>query len=367
MQIPLIDLKAQYNHIQSEIDEIVSQVLSSGQFISGDIVEGFEQQFAKASNIKHCISVGNGTDALYTALIALGIKEGDEVITTASSWISTASTILKTGATPVFIDIEKDHYTIDTRLIEGKICNRTKAIIPVHLYGQMADMAQVKSICEKHHLFCIEDSAQAHFAHLDDKMPGQIGDIATFSFYPTKNLGAYGDGGSIISNDDEIARKCRALASYGIIQRDNNIVVGGNSRLDALQAAILKVKLKHVNAWIEKRITHAKTYSDLLQHLDQVIVPKVREGGRHTYYAYVIRCERRDDLKEYLQENGITTTIHYPSILPMRSDLAFLKYKADEFPIATQCQNEILSLPMYAELNNEQISYIADCICDFYN
>jgi len=367
MQVPLIDLKTQYAQIKPEIDEVVAQVLSSGEFIGGNIVEEFEQQFAKASNVKHCISVANGTDALYIALIALGITEGDEVITTASSWISTASTILKVGARPIFVDIETDHYTIDTGLIEEKIGDRTKAILPVHLYGQMADMAHIKSICVKHNLFCVEDSAQGHFAQLHDKMPGQIGDIATFSFYPTKNLGAYGDGGSIITNDDEIARKCSKLANYGIIQSDEKIVIGGNSRLDTLQAAILQVKLKYANTWIEKRIAHAKKYDNLLQNLDQVTVPKVREGSRHTYYTYVIRCERRDELKAHLQEHGIATAIHYPYILPLRADLAFLKYKADGFPIATQCQNEILSLPMYAELTNEQISHIADCICNFYN
>jgi dTDP-4-amino-4,6-dideoxygalactose transaminase len=367
MHIPFIDLKAQYSQIKSEIDEVVSRVLSSGQFVGGDIVEEFEQQFAQASNIKHCVAVGNGTDALYIALIALGIKEGDEVITTASSWISTASTILKAGATPIFVDIEKDHYTIDVRLIEEKISDRTKAIIPVHLYGQMADMAHVKSICDKHYLYCIEDSAQAHFAQINDKMPGKMSDAATFSFYPTKNLGAYGDGGSIITNNDEIAKKCRTLANYGIIQSDSKIIVGGNSRLDTLQAAILNVKLKHVNTWIDKRIIHAKTYNSFLQHLDQVTVPKVREGNRHTYYAYVIRCERRDELKNYLQECGITTAIHYPSILPLMAGLEFLEQKAEEFPVATQCKNEILSLPMYAELTNEQIAYIANCISDFYN
>ena len=367
MQIPFIDLKSQYDGIKPEIDEVVSQVLSSGQFIGGEIVEEFERQFARASHVKHCVSVGNGTDALYIALIALGIKKGDEVITTSNSWISTASTILKTGATPVFVDIEKDHYTIDTSLIEEKIGDRTKAIVPVHLYGQMVNMIQIKSICDRYHLFCIEDSAQAHFAHLDDKMPGQIGDIATFSYYPTKNLGGYGDGGSIVTDDDEIARKCRELANYGLFQHDEENVIGGNSRLDVLQAAILNVKLKHVHTWIEKRIAHAGTYHSLLENLDQVTLPKVRQGCRHTYYAYVIRCERRDELKAHLQENGITTIIHYPSILPMMVDLAFLAYKAQDFPVATQYQDEILSLPMYAELTDQQITYIADCVRDFYN
>jgi dTDP-4-amino-4,6-dideoxygalactose transaminase len=367
MQIPLIDLKAQYIAIKSEIDQAVAQVLANGQYIGGEVVEEFEQQFAEACGVKHCISVGNGTDALYIALVALGIKKGDEVITTSNSWVSTASTILKTGATPVFVDIEKDHHTIDTSLIEEKIGDNTKAIIPVHLYGQMADMAPIKSLCNSHGLFCIEDSAQAHFAELNGKMPGQIGDLTTFSYYPTKNLGGYGDGGSIITDDDELARKCRELANYGLIKHGDENVVGGNSRLDVLQAAVLNVKLKHVHAWIEKRIAHAGVYHSLLKHLDQVTLPKVRQGSRHTYYAYVIRCERRDELKAHLQVSGITTVIHYPSILPMREDLAFLANEAEDFPIATQYQNEILSLPMYAELTDQQISYIADCICNFYN
>lgn len=367
MQVPLIDLKAQYVQIKPEIDIAIQQVLSNGHFIGGENVDDFEEEFTNRNNVKHCISVGNGTDALYIALKALGIKEGDEVITTASSWISTASTILQTEATPVFVDIEQDYYTIDPSLIENKITKRTKAIIPVHLYGQMTDMVAIRSICDRHNLKCIEDSAQAYFAILDDVRPGQLGDMATYSFYPTKNLGAYGDAGCIVTNDDDLAQKCSELTNYGHIKLNNKITLGGNSRLDTLQAAILNVKLKYVDTWIEQRIKHVKTYNRLLKNVNQIITPKVRQGSRHTYYTYVVRCQNRDRLKKYLLDKGITTAVHYPMILPLLHAFSFLNHQPEDFPIALQCQQEVLSLPIYAELTNIQIEYVVNCIRDFYN
>ena len=367
MQVPFVNLKIQYAQIEPEIDEAIHEVLSGGNFIGGKFVKKFEEQFAAQSDIKYCVSLGNGTDALFIALKVLGIKEGDEVITTASSWISTASMISQVGATPVFIDIEKDYYTIDPLLIEEKITKRTKAIIPVHLYGQMADMTAIKSICNKYNLYCIEDSAQAHFARLGNDVPGKIGDIATFSFYPTKNLGAYGDAGCIVTNNIELAEKCRKYANYGYLNKKSSNVSGVNSRLDTLQAAILNVKLRYVDAWIEERISHASTYNNLLKNINQVTLPVVRQGAKHTYYVYVIRCENRDRLKEYLLKKGISTAIHHPEILPQLPAFKILDQNSGDFPVALQSKKETLSLPMYAELTKKQIGYITDCICDFYN
>jgi len=363
MQVPLIDLKSQYSQIKPEINQAVQEVLSGGNFIGGSVVKEFESGFAKQSNVKHCVSVGNGTDALYIALETLGIKEGDEVITTATSWISTAFTISQTGATPVFVDIEPNTYTIDPSLIEAKITNRTKAIIPVHLYGQMADMKDIKSICDRHNLYCIEDAAQAHFSVKDDVTPGQLGDVAAFSFYPTKNLGAYGDAGCIVTNDEVLAEKCRSFSTYG----DKGNSFGINSRLDTIQAAILQVKLKHVDEWIEKRIGHARLYDKLLKEVVQLVSPSVIENSRHTYYTYSIRCEDRDDLQAYLKAKGVTTAVHYATILPLLSTYESLNYASVDFPVAYKHQQETLSLPMYAELTVVQIEYVVNCIRDFYN
>ncbi len=365
MQVPLIDLKAQYAQIKPDIDQVIQEVLSAGSFIGGQAVSDFENSFAKKSNALHCISVANGTDALYISLKALGIKEGDEVITTASSWVSTASMIQHVGAIPVFVDIDPDTYTIDPSLIEEKITERTKVIIPVHLYGQMADMTKIKSICNKYNLYCIEDTAQAHFARLGDTMPGEVSDIATFSFYPTKNLGAYGDGGCITTSDDELAQRSRAYANYGNKGKDN--ILGINSRLDTLQAAILNVKLNHVDTWIDQRISHADTYDRLLKNVSQITIPTVKQQARHTYYAYAIRCQDRDQLQKHLSEKGVTTTIHYPTILPLLPIFTSLDHREDDFSVAYLHQQETLSLPIYAELTDEQITYVADCIRDFYN
>lgn len=365
MHVPFIDLKAQCAQIKPEVDQAVQEVLSGGDFIGGKAVSIFENEFAKQSKVKYCVSVANGTDALYIALKVIGIKEGDEVITSTTSWMSTAFAISQTGAIPVFIDIEPDAYTIDCTLIEKKITDKTKALIPVHLYGQMADMNSIKTICDKHNLQCIEDAAQAHFAQKDGCHPGSHSDVATFSFYPTKNLGAYGDAGCIVTNNNFLAEKCREFANYG--NKGEIDSIGINSRLDTLQAAILQVKLKYVDDWIERRIKHAQLYDELLEKIDQITTPLIAVQARHTYYTYSIRCQQRNQLQSYLLEQGVTTAIHYPTMLPLLPAYHFLNHKPTDSPVAFKHQQETLSLPMYAELSSEQIEYVVNCIRDFYN
>ena len=366
MNISFVDLKAQYNSIKSDIDNAIQNVLQETAFIRGKYVKTFEEQYQAAYGVKHCIGVGNGTDAIYIILKMLGIGQGDEVITVANSWISTSETITQAGAKPIFIDIERDYFTIASDLIEAKITSRTKAIIPVHLCGQMADMVKIKTICEKYSLFLIEDCAQAHFSQLNGQNAGTFGDAATFSFYPGKNLGAYGDAGAIITNNDDLAEKCRMYANHGALVKHHHFMEGINSRLDGLQASILSAKLPHLDGWIQKRQEVAQLYSDLLKDIPEVTPPLIRPNSQHTFHLYMIRAEKRDELRTYLNEKGIPTFIHYPTPLPFMPAYGYLRHTIDEFPVASAYQCEILSLPMFPELSKKEVEYIVDTIKSFY-
>lgn len=366
MKVPFVDLKAQYHSIKSEMDQAISSVLEETAFIGGKYVREFEQAFATLYGVKHCVSVANGTDAIYITMKMLGIGEGDEVITVANSWISTSETITQAGAKPVFVDIEADTYVIDVDAIEAKITSKTKAIIPVHLYGQAVRMDVLKTLCEKHNLFLIEDCAQSHFTEFDGKRVGTIGNAGTFSFYPGKNLGAYGDAGCVITNDDVLAEKIRMYANHGALKKHSHQIEGINSRLDGLQAAILSVKLPHILRWTEQRIANAKKYNQLLASCESIACPVIRENTKHTFHLYVIRTERRDELEAYLNEKGIGTAIHYPTALPFMPAYAYLGGTKEEFPIAHAYQNKILSLPMCPELSDDQIHYIAETIHAFF-
>ncbi len=365
MNIPFVDLKAQYQSIKKDIDKAIASVIEDTAFIKGKYVQQFEKEFAELYGVKHCIGVANGTDAIYIIMKMLGIKEGDEVITVANSWISTSETISQTGARPVFIDID-EYFTIDTSKIESKITNRTKAIIPVHLYGQMADMKSIEQICDKYKLHLIEDCAQSHFSEYEGKRAGLFGVASTFSFFPGKNLGAYGDAGCIITNDDQLAEKCRMYSTHGALIKHTHLMEGINSRLDGLQAGILSAKLPHILKWTSERSEKADFYNQYLADIENIELPKVRPNTKHSYHLYVIKAEKRDELRKFLQSKGIACEIHYPVPLPFMPAYAYLKLDRNDFKIVADNQQKILSLPVYPELGEEQIKYIAQNIKEFY-
>ncbi|MDO8873710.1 MAG: DegT/DnrJ/EryC1/StrS family aminotransferase [Methanoregula sp.] len=366
MHIPLVDLKSQYQSIKPKIDDAIQSVINETAFIRGKFVHEFETEFAKKYGVKHCIGVANGTDAIFITLKMLGIGAGDEVITTASSWISTSETISLTGAKPVFVDIEKDYYTIDPTKIEDKITPQTKAILPVHLYGQPADMTSIKKMCDQYDLYLVEDCAQAHFAEFQGKRVGTFGDAGTFSFYPGKNLGAYGDAGAVTTNDDALAEKIRRYANHGTLHKHDHEFEGVNSRLDGLQAAVLLVKLNYIDEWTQKRFKNAQIYSHLLKEIDGISPPKIRSHASHVFHLYVIQAEERDKLAAHLKANGIETGIHYPVALPFLKAYGYLGHKPSDFPVAYESQQKIISLPMYPELNEKMIEFIATMINQYY-
>jgi len=365
MNIPFVDLYTQYLSLKSEIDSAIQSVIDSTAFIKGKEVVEFEKAFAEALGVKHCIGMANGTDAIYATLKMMGIGSGDEVITVANSWISTSETIGQTGATPVFVDIDK-YSTIDVSKIEEKITSKTKAIIPVHLYGQSADIKAIKAICQKHKLYLIEDCAQAHFAEFDGQFVGTFGDVGTFSFYPGKNLGAYGDAGAVITNSDELAIKIRMYVNHGALQKHSHLMEGMNSRLDTLQAAILLKKLPHIHHWNAARNKNANYYSLKLQGIGDLTIPPIRHSGKHIFHVYCIRTKYRNELQNYLKNNNVATAIHYPVALPLMEAYQHLGYSEKDFPVATQFQHEILSLPMYPELSHEMMDYIVEIIERFF-
>ncbi|MBI9097595.1 MAG: DegT/DnrJ/EryC1/StrS family aminotransferase [Spirochaetaceae bacterium] len=367
MNIPLVDLHEQYISIKKEIDRAMSDVINQTAFIGGPFHKSFEKSFADFCGVQFCVGVGNGTDALYIALRAMGIGPGDEVITSANSFIATSEAIRMAGADVVFIDIDPGTYNIDTAKIEEKITKRTKAIIPVHLYGQPADMDPILSIAKKYNLKILEDAAQAHGAEYRGQKIGSIGDAACFSFYPGKNLGAYGDGGAIVSNDSTFAETARMISNHGRIDKYDHKFEGINSRLDGIQAAILDVKLKYLPEWTELRRKNASLYNRLLKGIP-LRSPEEIPDIKAVYHLYVIRVsEKREELQKYLKSNGVSTGIHYPIALPNLKAYDYLKKNDNDFNEATKASKEILSLPMYAELTENQISYITDKIKMFFS
>ncbi|MCX5805022.1 MAG: DegT/DnrJ/EryC1/StrS family aminotransferase [Proteobacteria bacterium] len=359
MKVPFVDLWAQYQSIKSEIDNAIEGVIKSSAFIGGQYVQQFESGFAVYCGAKYCVGVGNGTDAIYIVLRALGISPGDEVVTVANSFIATSEAITMTGARVVFVDCDPETYNIDAAKIEGAITKRTKAILPVHLYGHPAEMGMINEIAHKHGLYVIEDAAQAHGAKVGRVKSGRLGHAACFSFYPGKNLGAYGDGGAIVTNDEELATKCRMIANHGRIKKYDHDFEGVNSRLDGIQAAILSVKLKYIEDWTEKRRNKAEIYKQKLKDTE-IILPVELSGFRHVYHLFVIRTKNRDAVRVYMDEKGIETGIHYPIALPNLGAYRYLDYNPQDFPVATLCSQEILSLPIYPELTETQIEYICE-------
>jgi len=365
MKIPFVDLKTQYYSIKEEIDQVIFDVIQNSAFIGGKYAKVFEQNFADYVGVKNCVGVGNGTDALYVALKALGISEGDEVITVANSFIATSEAITMTGAKVVFVDFNKETYNIDIDKLKQAITGKTKAIIPVHLYGQPAEMDKITDVARKHNMYVVEDAAQAHGAKYKNQRIGTIGDAACFSFFPGKNLGAYGDAGAIVTNDDELARKARMFANHGRMEKYNHEFEGINSRLDGLQAAILDVKLKYLDTWTERRRTIAKMYDAGLK--DIVITPSVMPDVKHVYHLYVIRTKNRDRVKELLAEKGIATGIHYPIPPPFLKAYSYLGHKPADFPVAYSIKDEILSLPIHGDMTDEQVEYVIVSLKDIAN
>ncbi|MCP4458485.1 MAG: DegT/DnrJ/EryC1/StrS family aminotransferase [Cytophagales bacterium] len=359
MSVPFVDLKAQYLSIKDEIDEAISTVLNSTQFIGGQIVKDFELAFANYVSVNHCISCANGTDSIELALQALGIGEGDEVIIPALTWISTAEAVNNVGAEPIFVDILADECTINPHLIEEKITDKTKAIIPVHLYGLPARMPEILEIAKKHDLRIIEDCAQAHGASIEGKKVGTFGDAASFSFYPGKNLGAYGDAGAVVTNDDGLAENVRRLSNHGQLSKHDHQIIGRNSRMDTMHAAVLSVKLRHIESWTEKRIAHAKRYTEFLTSVQTPVVPV---GHRHVYHLYVIQSDKREELMNKLKKEGIGCAIHYPTALPFVEAYSYKNHGQNNFPVAERVTSRILSLPMYAEMGEEFIRMTGDSI-----
>lgn len=368
MNVPFLDLKTQYYSIKDEVDSAVLSVLASTAYSSGPFVEEFEKNFAQIHNVKHCIAVNSGTSALHLALLSLAIGRGDEVILPAHTFVATAWAISYVGATPVYCDISEDTYTIDPAKIEPLITSKTKAIIPVHLYGQAADLDSVKQIAEKHNLRVIEDAAQAHLAEYNGKIVGGLGDIACFSFYPGKNLGAYGEGGAITTNSDVLAEKCKLLRNHSQPTKYVHTDVGYNYRMDGIQGAVLNVKLKHLDNWTSKRREVAEKYTNAFKMISGLIPPKERNNSKHVYHLYEIGLEskdKRNQLMEYLKANGIQSGLHYPIPTHLQSAYSGLGYKEGDFPITEQCADKLLSLPIYAEMSDEVIDYVVQKVIEF--
>ena len=359
-QVPFVDLHAQYEQIRTEIDRAMRQVIERGDFIQGSAVARFESEFAAYIGVGHAIGVGNGGDAIELALRAFGVGRGDEVITAANTFIATVLAISATGATPVLVDIDRASYTIDPAAIEAAITPRTRAIVPVHLYGQPADIERVLAVAARHNLVVIEDAAQAHGARVGGRRVGTFGHAAAFSFYPSKNLGAYGDAGMVVTNDDRAAERLRLLGNYGQRVKYEHAVEGRNSRLDTMQAAVLAVKLPRLDRWNAARRAHADTYRAWLSR--RVYTPATRPGVEHVFHLYVIETDQRDRLRAKLAERGVHTGIHYPVPVHLQEAYAPLGYKAGAFPATEAAATRILSLPMYAELTKEQIEYVSDAI-----
>jgi len=366
--INFLDFKLQYKLIKNEIDKSFQRVLGKGIFVGGEEVKKFEKEFASFCKVKYAISVNSGTDALFLSLKALGIGQGDEVITTPFTFIATAEAIANCGAKPVFVDIEPNTFNIDVSKIKEAITQNTKAIIPVHLFGQMADMAEIMKIAKKHNLYVIEDSAQSVGAEYNGKKSGVIGNIGCFSFFPSKNLGAMGDGGMVITNDIKLADKVRLLKNHGssFDNKYKNLLIGTNSRLDEIQAGILRIKLSYLNRWNAERIGVANYYSKNLKGIKEIICPVVDLDKSYVFHQYTLRVERRDKLKDFLFNKGISTMIYYPLPLHLQPALKYLGYKKGDFPEAEKAVKKVISLPIYPELSKKNQDFIIKKIKDFY-
>ena len=382
MKVQFLDLKAQYESIKDEIADAIQQVLDSCAFAGGPFVDQFENEFAAFCQCNYAIGVGSGTDALWLALLAVGVGPGDEVITTPNTFIATAEAISFCGAKPVFVDIEEQTYNMDPQKLEdylkscnsqssiqnpkSKIRNRPKAIIPVHIFGQVADMDPIVEIAKAHGLFVIEDACQAHGAEYKGRPAGSIGDAGCFSFYPGKNLGAYGEAGAIVTNNPELDKNIRMLRDHGQAKKYYHAMVGWNARMDGIQGAVLSVKLKHLEVWNEARRKNAQLYDELLTDLDGVIIPREVDYAKHVYHIYAVRVEIPESLMKAMAEKDIYCGIHYPIPIHLQEAYRFMGLEKGRFPVAEKCAEEFLSLPMFPELSREQIEYTVAEVSQFF-
>lgn len=357
---PMIDLKKQYLDIKDEVLSILDEILESSQYVLGKRVLELEEDVKEYHGVKEAIGVASGTDALHLSLKALGIGEGDEVITTPFTFFATVEAILYTGAKPVFVDIEPDTYNIDVSLIEKKITDKTKAILPVHIFGHPADMKSIMDLASRYNLKVIEDCAQSFGASLNGTKTGSFGDAGCFSFYPSKNLGAYGDGGMITLNDSQAADEIRKLRNHGSRGGYRHECLGYNSRLDEIQAGILLVKLKRIDEYNKKRRENASLYNSILS--DAVVIPAEKDGAYHVYHQYTIRSNKRDFIQQSLKEHGISSVVYYPIPLHLQDAVKFLGYKEGDFPVAEKVSREVLSLPIYPELDDADIRLASEII-----
>lgn len=374
MKVPFVDLKSQYLSLQEEIGSAIQNVIDATAFAGGPFVARFEEEFRAFCGTKWAIGVGSGTEALWFALLALGVGPGDEVITVPNTFIATAEAISFCGATPVFVDVDQKTYTMDPHALEEYLIRasrdhkKLKAVIPVHLFGQLTDMDAIKEVAAKYGLPVVEDACQAHGADYKGRRAGSFGAVGCFSFYPGKNLGAYGEAGAITTDDDELAHRIVSLRDHGQQKKYFHNLVGWNGRMDGVQAAILSVKLKHLEEWNNKRRSNAQLYDSLLNGTRHVVTPNEAAYGKHVYHVYAVRVPNRDGVINSLQEKGVSTNIHYPLPIHLQEAYSSLRYKQGDFPVAERCAQEFLSLPMFPELTVDQIEYVAQelktCVAD---
>ncbi|HMF58061.1 MAG TPA: DegT/DnrJ/EryC1/StrS family aminotransferase [Pyrinomonadaceae bacterium] len=370
MNVPLLDLRAQYGALRERVREAVDRVFESQGFVLGPEVEALEEEVAHYSQARHAIACASGSDALLLALMALDVKPGDEVITTPHTFFATASAITRLGARPIFVDVDPQTYNINPSLIEGAITKRTRAIMPVHIYGQCAEMDEILSVAARHSIPVVEDAAQAIGAEDKERRAGSMGAIGCFSFYPSKNLGGAGDGGMLTTNDDRLAERLRMLHVHGGVTKYHHTEVGINSRLDAIQAVVLRAKLPHLDEWSDARARHAQRYRDLFSEAgltEKIVLPFVREDARHIFHLFIIRAGReRDALMNHLRENGVGTEVYYPVPLHLQECFRYLGYSEGDFPESESAARETLALPIYPELSDEQLWYVVDVIRQFF-
>lgn len=366
MKVKFLDLKAQYDSIRSDIDAAVARILDNCSFIGGPDVAGFEAEFAEFQHAEHCVGVANGTDAIEIAIEALQLERGSEILVPANSFIASSEAVSRGGHSVVFCEPTADQYTIDPEDVARRITERTAAIIGVHLYGNPCDMTALRTLADRHRLAIIEDAAQAHGAEWQGRRVGAIGDIGTFSFYPGKNLGAYGDAGAIVTNNSDLAKRCRMIANHGRIEKYNHLFEGRNSRLDGLQAAVLRVKLRSLDSWVSRRNEIAFRYRAQLGDVTELVLPGAVANARHAYHLFVVRTPRRDELKSFLAEQGIETGIHYPIALP---DLPAYQHMRDSRTPqrASELAPQLLSLPIGEHLSDEQVDYVCAAVRAFFH
>ena len=374
MQVPFLDLKIQYKSIKQEVDPAIQKVIDNTAFILGESVSNFEKAFAEAHNVKYCLGTSSGTDANHLVLWSLGIKSGDEVIIPANTFIATAWGVTLCGAKPVFVDCHPESYNLDPAKVEAAITPKTKAIVAVHLYGQPADMNKLQEIADRHNLFLVEDAAQSHLAEYESKKIGTLSSASSFSFYPGKNLGAYGEAGAVVTNDDNLYNVLKMMREHGQSKKYYHDTFGHNYRMEGIQGAVLGVKLKHLDKWTDGRRNAAAKYRELLKDIEQIQLPKEMSNVKHVYHLFVIqvkgdeknREEERNKLQRFLTENGVATGLHYAIPLHQQKCFQDLGYKKGDFPVTEQLAESGLSLPMFPELTDEQISYVTNKIKEYF-